>query len=174
MKEKNIKKNDIYSFIFFLLIAIAPLIISYFFNISINSISIGFLLFSVSLLTFLILIFSGKIILKSVVYVGLEVSLLLLISQSYCGIDKSLQTDQSSEAIKFLVVFGLFFIGVMFFKNLYESFIEYKEKLIANDKKENSLSYWVLISMSAFMIFFFLYQIVLAFTPIIKNICFLN
>ena len=113
-----------------------------------------------------IMLFTGFIVLRSLVMVGAEVSLLIYLAQSYCDIPNHL--SQSDDALRSLISFSLIFIVVAFCKSLYKD-VQEKYKLI----KTESLGKEKAAMIALFLIFtsLFIRQIYLVTNPIILNLC---
>lgn len=126
-------------------------------------------IFNAALLGFLlsvIMLIAGFAVLKALFFVAAELSLLIYLAQSYCEIPSRLPA--SDDALKSLLVVGILYIAVSFFRSLYETIKNNYKKL------ENEKWAWekiLTVSLYLFFTFLFIWQVYRVMDPILSNLC---
>ncbi len=122
-----------------------------------------------SILFLLTFAYSAFFVFKSLIVVAAEISLLIFLAQSYCAVPN--RTVSGDDALKVLLVVGLVYITVAFFKSLFKA----SEKQYKNIKHEKwSFEKTTIVGLILFCAFILLTQIYLVVDPIILNLCVVN
>jgi hypothetical protein len=114
----------------------------------------------------IIMLIAGFAVLKALFFVAAELSLLIYLAQSYCEIPSRLPA--SDDALKSLLVVGILYIVISFFRSLYETIKNNYKKL--EDEKwawEKILT----VSLYLFFTFLFIWQVYRVMEPILSNLC---
>lgn len=125
----------------------------------INTITLGLLL------SFFMII-AGFAVLKSLFFVAAELSLLIFLAQSYCAVPNRLAAG--NDALKSLLVIGILYIAVSFFRSLYAA-IKDNYKKVENEKWSWEKIFTV--SLYLFFTFLFVWQVYRVMEPIVFNLC---
>lgn len=109
---------------------------------------------------------AGFAVLKSLATVGAELSLLIFLAQSYCGVPNRL--TQNDAALKSLIIFSIIFIIFAFGRSLYTT--------LKDDYKTIRKERWSkekIGVVTLFLIFtgLLIWEIYLVVSPIIYNLC---
>ncbi len=121
-----------------------------------------------SLLGFLLLR-AGLIVIKSLIYVAAELSLIIFLAQSYCSqeVTRSLQSD---NAIKGLIVVGFIYVSYRFLNDVYSELIGTVSKLREADAKWSWRVIFVALLLFSFTCFF-AWSVFLVMQPIVESFC---
>jgi len=117
-------------------------------------------------LVYLIMFIAGFAVMKALFFVAAELSLLVFLAQSYCGV--KFRPAGSDEALKSLLIIGLVYIFYSFLRSLLD--ICKKNYQSVKDEKWSSQK---IFSVALFLFFagVFVWQIYLVINPIIVNLC---
>ncbi len=124
----------------------------------------GFVIFSLIFLLFSI--YAGMDVMKALFFVGAEISLLIFIAQSYCGV--KVRVTEGNEALKSIMILGSMYILFRFFNQLYKTF---KENLADLPKNLVSWEKLVVYSLYIFFTVFFVWALYLIVYPIVTDLC---
>lgn len=121
-------------------------------------------LFAVSLS--LVLIMAGILVVKALIHVSVGLTLIIFLSQSYCS--SLLRNDASDDALKALIVLGLFYVTFEFFRLIIGSLMNYKKKSNFSFSKRGAV-----VTTIFFLVFliYFVFAIYLVMNPIIGDLC---
>ncbi len=116
----------------------------------------------------IIVLMAEFLVLKSLFVVAAELSLLIFLAESYCNVPNRLALN--NEAMKNLLLIGLLYITFLFCRSLYEALRDYYEKIEDQPKEKQKGKVG---GIALFLIFtgLFIYQIYLAVSPIVLNLC---
>lgn len=136
-------------------------------NVNLNALMGNILLVLISVILIFITFIVGRSVVKSLFFVGAEVSLVLFIAQSYCGIGVD-HTVQSDSALKFLLGISFIYIIFEFIRCLLKEIGEHTKEMEEANKKKNHWLYSLLVYVFAFL---FVYQLYLVINPILQSLC---
>jgi sterol desaturase/sphingolipid hydroxylase (fatty acid hydroxylase superfamily) len=165
----SIRKENIAPLIVSLIIAIACFIIAYYTGHRFIEIAWIINLGIISILLAILMAFAGFTVLKSLISISVEISLMIFLAQSYCEAPNHL--PQGDEALRSLLILGIMFIAGSFIYSLYKNCIK-RYELIRKEKWSKEKI--TLVSLFAFFAIMIVWQIVLIITPIILNLCVLK
>ncbi len=113
----------------------------------------------------IIMFMAGFVVLRALFFVAAEISLLIFLAQSYCGVP---HTTSGNQALKSLLFLGFAYILVAFFRKFHE-IIKQKYPVIAKERWSKEK----LIFVTLFLIFsiLLLWQIYLVVNPIVMDLC---
>jgi ABC-type multidrug transport system permease subunit len=134
----------------------------YFFSKQLIIIIFFFLLFAL----FLLFLQAGFIVLKSLFNVAADLSLLLLLSQSYCNISN--RPPSSDTALQGILFIGLLYVIVEFIGSLRKALKEYFKNTEYKEKKNDKIIITLIFILFAVWI---LYAISLVIIPIVNDSC---
>ncbi len=126
----------------------------------------GLIIFSVIFIVFSI--YAGISVMKSLFFVGAEISLLIFIAQSYCDVDEAVRTTAGNDALRYLMILGSMYILYRFFKELYKTF---KENLADMPKRLVSWEKFFVYLLYLFFTAFFVWALYLVVYPIVTDLC---
>jgi len=148
---------------------IRPVIVSmilalcyYFFSKQLIWIIFFFLLFAL----FLLFLQAGFIVLKSLFNVAADLSLLLLLSQSYCDISK--RPPSSDSALQGILFIGLLYVIVEFINSIRKALKEYFKNTRYKGKKNDEI---IITLVFIFFAIWVVYAISLVIIPILNDSC---
>lgn len=118
------------------------------------------------LLLSVIMLIAGFAVLKALFFVAAELSLLIYLAQSYCDVPNRLPAG--NDSLKSLLVVGILYISVSFFRSLYET-IKNNYKKVENEKWSWEKIFTV--SLYLFFTFLFVWQVYRVMEPIVLNLC---
>jgi hypothetical protein len=160
--SKEQKRRLYIALLIALVVAIAVTVIAAFFP----GLAGGLLIAAFCILLLVSWIVAGFVIFKPLFFVSAELSLMIFLAQSYCAVPKDART--ADDSLKFLLVFGLAYIAVVFFKSMYKEM----ENVLATAKKigkGESPALFVVLFVAFIGVFLFqLYQVI---NPIVQNLC---
>jgi hypothetical protein len=167
--EKLPKRKDIVPLIISIGITIVFLVSYYFWGsrvIETMGIAVAIAWFALILL---IMVIAGFTVLKTLFLFAAELSLLIFLAQSFCSVTQ--RSIASNEAMQNLLIVGILYIIFMFFRSLWKTLKDYYKK-VENEK----WSIEKIFTVSLFLIFsgWFLWEIYLVISPIIRNLCIYN
>lgn len=167
MAEKlGIKKENILPFSFTLIVVIlAFLHLTHIDNLII------IIMWVVGIVSFILIVLwifmeAGFAVLKSLFFMGAEVSLLIFLSQSYCDAEKTLSVND--DALRSLIFISLVYITFEFLKSLT---VALKKRLDNIPEKKWSVEKILIVTLFLFFTASFIYMIYQVISPIILNIC---
>ena len=110
--------------------------------------------------------FAEFAVIKSLFLIAAEISLLIFLGQSYCEIPQHAAVNDA--AMKNLFTLSLLYIGILFSRALYRQIRGYYKRM--EDKR---WSWEKVVTVALFLIFtgMFLYEVYLAVSPIVMNLC---
>ena len=162
---KNISTREILSYIFVIIfIIVISFSISYYYLVQTIEIILSLLVFYLMLIYLKI----GFIVLESFFYTTAEISLLVLLSQSYCNVPN--YSPDSDYALQLILRMGYIFIILKFFKSLFCKVCVYLE----GDKKIKKQNNKLIIIFVFICAVYFAQQIYLVVNPIINDSCVLK
>jgi len=113
----------------------------------------------------IVMVMAGFTVLKCLFIVAAELSLLIFLGQSYCAVPT--RTPAGNSALGGLIIVGLLYIAVEFFRSLYNALKEQYKKIGNEQVKENKFGIAVYLLFTVV----FVTQIYQVVTPIIQNLC---
>lgn len=119
-----------------------------------------------ALMMAVIAMLAGYLVMKSLVIVSAELSLLIFLAQSYC--DSSIHTIASSTALNNLLTIGFVYIVFNFIYSLYKALKEYYKNF---ENKKWSKEKVLIITFFLIYTFMFIWQIYLVIEPIVLDLC---
>lgn len=163
---KNLKKDDIKPILFSVIISGVFLLGYYYLGNQLGLVMMYVTLILLVLMIALIGMIAEFMVLKSLFFVAAELSLLIFLAQSYCDVQN--RTTSGDQALKSLLVLGLFYIGFTFCRSLYKA-LKDNYKVIEKDpwSKEKVGTVTLFLTFTGL----FIWQIYLVMNPIIFNLC---
>jgi hypothetical protein len=161
----SLKKENIAPLIFTIILVLFVLT-DYQLKGQIAGIVFGLELVALSLLSLFIMFWAGFTVMKALAFVAAELSLLIYLGQSYCGLPS--RTTSGDNALKALLVVGILYISFYFFQSLYRGLSEKYKKL-----KDEKRSWEKVVFITLFIIFvaFYIWVVWQVVAPIIFNLC---
>lgn len=127
---------------------------------------VNILITFIAMVSFLIIIIkAGFTVIKSLFFIAAEISLLIYLSQSYCTVSN--RNVMSDDALKNILIIGLLYIVISFFRSLWKGLRE-EYRLMGGD---NCWEKKVFIALFIAFIIFFIWQIYLVIWPIVQSLC---
>jgi len=119
------------------------------------------------ILAVFVMVIVGVAVMKALVYISAGLSLIIFLSQSYCSALP--HTVSGNSSLKFLIMTGLVFLVIEFFKIFYEGVSKYFDKF----KKINKEYFLktILVIFFIIMAFTFLSSLFQVMRPIILDLC---
>jgi len=165
-EKLGVKKENILPFLFtFIIVIFAFLHLTHVDNLIIIIIAVAVIV-SLTLIVLWIFMEAGFAVLKSLFFMGAEVSLLIFLSQSYCDAEKTLSVND--DALRSLIFISLAYITFEFFKSLIAAL---KKRLDNIPDKEWPWEKVVIVILFLLFTLSFIYMIYQVVSPIILNIC---
>lgn len=118
---------------------------------------------------FFLLFQAGLIVVKSLVFVAAELSLIIFLAQSYCE-PEVVRATNADTALSALLVFGLSYVAYRFLSDAYKELTILIGKFKSIDGKWS----WELVVTAIFLILFvglFMYAVYLVVSPIVLALC---
>lgn len=169
LEKLHIKRDKVLPFTFAVgLTLLAFLDSAYFHNTGIFILAILVLIIIIGLIT-AIYISAGFTVLKSLFLLSAEISLLIFLAQSYCGV--KIVSTSSDYALQGLILLGIMYILYEFFKSLRQSLINRLKKVPQSKWSFEKVTIVSLFLVSTVAVIFVIYQVT---NPIILDLCVFN
>ena len=166
IKQFTTSRENVRSLIIFTTIVIVVFLGGNFFRPYFSGASLVVLWISLVLIILVTWIMAGHVVMKSLFWVGASLSLIIFLAQSYCAIPVSGQN--ADDALKTLLVSGMGYIIIDFFRNLYKEVTAQIKMLKQTNQEKNP---WVILIPFGLFIGIFLWQIWRVMLPILQSLC---
>ncbi|MCC6290854.1 hypothetical protein IT398_02215 [Candidatus Nomurabacteria bacterium] len=163
---QSLEKRQIIAYIVFLLLATIVFVGMTFFKETFQKIGYTLLLIELILLVTVAWALAGHAVMKSLFVVGASLSLIIFLSQAYCGAPNLSQAG--NDALKTLIAFGFIYIATNFLRALYK---EVTDRTKVLRQVNGGKSPWFFLVPFALFVGLFVWQIVQIIMPILQNLC---
>jgi len=165
-KKEAVEKKDVIFFAVFFLVISVVFLGAKIFNVNLAGVGAIFFVISFSLLCLITWSMAGLAVLRSLFVVGASLTLMIFITQTYCGLPDIARTGD--DALTSLFGFGLLYVGFLFTKSLHSELkcgLKRFEDIYAGKKP------WIMVTLFAIFIGLFLWQLYQVMFPIVSNLC---
>lgn len=179
---KDVNKKRVKSFAISVLITVSLAILMVLFQDSLvpkmSSVIMVVAIIAFFILAFFIWFMAGLVVFRALFFVGASLTLLIFISQTYC--DSVGRTAESDNALVSIIIFGVLYIGSMFFITLYKEIfgVNNEDGEAGKDtfpgavvENEKGAGKWLFLVLYSVFVATFLSQFYLVLKPIFDNLC---
>lgn len=141
VERLNLNRDTVVRFLVFTLFAGLMFLTLIFYSHALTTFENALLLAAPAILLLVTLIMAGHAVIKSLFLVGASLSLVIYLAQTYCEVPVSSRTGASDEALKFVLIFSLAYIGFDFLRVLIKETKERSKTLKEIKKRKEALVY---------------------------------